>query len=124
MFIAPALNRPVQRAVETYGSHLAEPTPARVPFVSLTLERLFEAIATAGARELGRQLWRRYLDFWLVDGEIALAAQATPPRVAQHPHPDASPATDNVTELEGQRRGTQTRRLPEPNPSSAIIKAA
>jgi hypothetical protein len=124
LFIAPALNRPVQRAVEAYASHLAEPTPAQVPFVPLTLELLFEAIAAAGAHELGRQLWRRYLDFWLVDGEIALAAQAARPRPAQQPRIWAAAATDNVAELKGRRRATQMGHSARPEPSSTKAKAA
>jgi hypothetical protein len=124
LFITPALNRPVQRAVEAYASHLAEPTPAQVPFVPLTLELLFEAIAAAGAHELGRQLWRRYLDFWLVDGEIALALQAAPPRSAHQSNTEAAPATGNVTGLEGRRRATQTGRLARPKASSTRATTA
>ncbi|UHC17820.1 hypothetical protein LRS73_08135 [Methylobacterium currus] len=75
-FIAPAHNQSAHTAAATYQRHLADPQAGPIPFVPTTLEHAFAAIATAGLPDHARALHRRYTDFWLVDGELDLAAAA------------------------------------------------
>ena len=75
-FIAPAHNQLAHAAAATYTRQLTDPQASPIPFVPLTLEHAFAAIATAGLPGHARALHRRYTDFWLVDGELDLAAAA------------------------------------------------
>lgn len=83
--IGPRLNRRVAAAFTLYGNLLAEPEAEDelcVGFTALTLEAVLEAIAEAGADDLARQLWARYLDFdRVLDHALAPPAKpATRPR--------------------------------------------
>lgn len=72
LLIAPRDNHLARNAGAAYAKHLKDPTSGRLPFRTITLEALFEAIGAAGAPDLARVLHRRYTDFWLIDGELAL----------------------------------------------------
>jgi hypothetical protein len=65
--IAPQLNWRVQAACRCYAAELANPMTKhdtnRVGFMALTLEASIRAMAEAGAPDLARSLWGRYLDF-------------------------------------------------------------
>ncbi len=74
ILIAPALNYHVQGAVELYRAQLKEPEKGKVRFVNLTLESVIEKIRRDDP-EHANALYRRYCDFWLVDGEIELSAR-------------------------------------------------
>ncbi len=76
-FIAPTHNQSAHTAAATYRRHLADPQAGTIPFVPTTLEHAFAALATAGLPDHARALHRRYTDWWLVDGELNLAAAAT-----------------------------------------------
>ncbi|WP_245442732.1 PGN_0703 family putative restriction endonuclease [Methylobacterium terrae] len=76
VFIAPTHNQSAHTAAATYQRHLADPQAGPIPFVPTTLEHAFAAIATAGLPDHARALHRRYTDWWLVDGELDLAAAA------------------------------------------------
>ena len=83
--IGPRLNRRVAAAFTLYGNVLAEPEAEdelRVGYSPLTLEAVLEAVAEAGAGDLARQLWARYLDFDRVL-EHALAPLEQPPTRAR-----------------------------------------
>ncbi|KQP40260.1 hypothetical protein ASF49_20915 [Methylobacterium sp. Leaf104] len=71
-FIAPSHNHLAQTAATTYVRHLHSAATGRIPFIPLTLERTIAALATAGLPDHARALHRRYLDWWLVDGELHL----------------------------------------------------
>ena len=75
-FIAPTHNQSAHAAAATYRRQLADPQAGLIPFVPTTLEHAFAALATAGLPDHARALHRRYTDFWLVDGELDLAAAA------------------------------------------------
>lgn len=47
-----------------------------IPFVPLTLKHTFAALAAGSQPVHARALYRRYTDWWLVDGELDLAAAA------------------------------------------------
>lgn len=74
VLVAPRLNHTVWAAASAYASQLLDPVGGRVPFVPVTLERFFGALAAAGAVTQAQALHRRYTDFWLVDGELQLDA--------------------------------------------------
>ena len=89
--IAPQLNRRVWGAFRVYQGELVQPDQhdtSRVPFVPLTLERVIETIAEAGAGDFANALWQRYCNFERVYRvalqEIAgdVAASSTPARRA------------------------------------------
>lgn len=80
-FIAPTHNQSAHAAAAIYRRHLTDPQAGPVPFVPLTLERTFAALAAAGQPDHARALHRRYTDWWLVDGELDLIAAATAPSV-------------------------------------------
>ena len=75
--VAPEHNKIVQAAADAYGCHLLDPRQGWIPFATITLERLFAALAAAGRPEHARRLHRRYTDWWLVDGELDLAGLST-----------------------------------------------
>ncbi|BCM86315.1 hypothetical protein [Methylobacterium indicum] len=75
-FIAPTHNQSAHTAAATYRHQLTDPQTGPIPFVPTTLEQAFAALATAGLPDHARALHRRYTDWWLVDGELDLAAAA------------------------------------------------
>ncbi|WP_020173728.1 PGN_0703 family putative restriction endonuclease [Methyloferula stellata] len=77
VLIAPRLNHLVQSAANGYVRQLKEPVAGLVPFINVTLETVIEAMKEAGATSEASTLYRRYCDFWLVDGEIELALSGT-----------------------------------------------
>ncbi|MGX7704618.1 PGN_0703 family putative restriction endonuclease [Methylobacterium sp. Gmos1] len=89
-FIAPTHNQSAHAAAATYRRHLTDPQTGAIPFVPTTLEHAFAAIATAGLPDHARALHRRYTDWWLVDGELDLAAASTPAEATVSPITDAS----------------------------------
>lgn len=72
VLVAPELNHLAQEAAQAYATYLNEPRAGHAQFVNLTLERIIEAIAAAGLEAYARLVHRRYCDWWLVDGELAL----------------------------------------------------
>lgn len=84
VFIAPAHNQSAHTAAATYRRHLTDPQTGPIPFVPTTLEHAFAAMATAGLPDHARALHRRYTDWWLVDGELDLAAAAAVAVSASH----------------------------------------
>ncbi len=88
--IGPRLNRRVQGAFKAYQAELADPEPKddldRVPFMSVTIETIIEAMAAAGAVSTARKLWDRYCDF----GRVLFWAMTPPP-----PGPVPRAANDN-----------------------------
>jgi hypothetical protein len=78
--IAPRLNYSVQNAISGYQRELDDVGPQHAGFASITLEKIIEAIAHAGEPDYARALFRRYCDWWLVDGEMELALEASSSR--------------------------------------------
>ncbi|MDR3487477.1 MAG: hypothetical protein P4M05_21550 [Bradyrhizobium sp.] len=76
LLIAPQFNHLVQAAAGAYRCQLNEPSERQVPFINVTLEDFISAMRQAGAKDHAAALFRRYADFWLVDGEIELALSA------------------------------------------------
>ncbi|MCY1644024.1 PGN_0703 family putative restriction endonuclease [Methylorubrum sp. SL192] len=93
-FIAPTHNQLAHAAAATYTRQLADPQAGPIPFVPTTLEHAFVAIATAGLPDHARALHRRYTDWWLVDGELELAAMPT-----TGPVPAAAPTARTTTDI-------------------------
>jgi hypothetical protein len=87
VLIAPRANHHVQEAAVLYESHLAPPVDGKARFVNLTLDDVVEAIRLTDP-DHASALHRRYLDFWLVDGEIELHE----PVLSQRREKLASPA--------------------------------
>jgi len=89
VLIAPRHNHLVQQGAQLYASHLAEPGPDTVPFLSIELEQLIEAIGWAGELDYAYALHDRYLNFWKIDAlvEEALRAKAGSWHVAAPPLP-------------------------------------
>ncbi len=83
-FIAPAHNHLAHAAAATYNRQLTDPAAGPIPFIPLTLEHAFTALAMAGLPDHARALHSRYTDWWLLDGELELAMTAT---TAQAPMP-------------------------------------
>lgn len=83
-FIAPAHNHLAHASAATYTRQLTDPAAGPIPFVPITLEHAFTALATAGLPDHARALHSRYTDWWLLDGELELAMMAT---MAQAPMP-------------------------------------
>lgn len=90
-FIAPTHNSLAHAAAATYTRQLTDPQAGPIPFVPLTLEHAFAAIATAGLPDYARALHRRYTDWWLVDGELDLAAAPTPAPSTEATSPSPEP---------------------------------
>lgn len=72
MLIAPSHNGPAQNIATSFAQHLSYPDGGRLPFSSVTLERVVEAINNGGSPAHARALHRRYCDWWLVDGELEM----------------------------------------------------
>lgn len=81
-FIAPTHNQLAHASATAYTRQLNDPQAGPIPFVPLTLEHAFVALATAGLPDHARALHRRYTDWWLVDGELELAAASIPAAAA------------------------------------------
>ena len=71
---SPRLNHLTQAMGESFGALLNPPQDGRASFVSITLERVLEALVSIGMVEHAQALHRRYFDFHLVDGELELEA--------------------------------------------------
>ncbi|WP_041358225.1 PGN_0703 family putative restriction endonuclease [Methylorubrum extorquens] len=109
-FIAPAHNSLAHAAATTYTRQLTDPQAGPIPFVPLTLEHAFVALATAGLPDHARALHRRYTDWWLVDGELELAAAPAPtPARAPTTAPTAWITTDMPTAPTRPARRTRPR---------------
>lgn len=96
MLVAPNDNHLVQNTATAYADLLNPARSAVVPFINATLESLVAAYGEVGEGELGRALYRRYLDFHLVAGEIELSAGPLPTGRASRrvrPNPAALPPT-------------------------------
>jgi hypothetical protein len=79
LVIAPKLNHLMTNTVRAYQGQLRPVASAdQVLFQAVTLETVIEAIGVAGEEAYAHALYRRYCDFWLVDGEIELALAALP----------------------------------------------
>ncbi|WP_152047564.1 PGN_0703 family putative restriction endonuclease [Aureimonas psammosilenae] len=72
LLVAPGGNQLALNAGAAFKDHLRDPDAGPLPFRTITLERLIEAMAAVGAPELARALHRRYCDFWLVHGQLEL----------------------------------------------------
>lgn len=108
-FIAPTHNQLAHAAATAYTRQLTDPQAGPIPFVPLTLEHAFVAIATAGLPDHARALHRRYTDWWLVDGELELAAMPAP-RTA--PIPAVTPSAPTTTDIPAGPRLPVRRRQP------------
>lgn len=73
VFLSPELNYQTQAAADAYTSHLKPNADGKVRFVSVTLEEAIETIRLTDPVHADA-LYRRYCDFWLVDGEMELSA--------------------------------------------------
>ena len=71
---SPRLNHLTQAMGESFGQLLNPPQDGRAAFVSITLERVLEALVSIGMVAHAQALHRRYFDFHLVDGELELEA--------------------------------------------------
>ncbi|HEV7326489.1 MAG TPA: hypothetical protein VGN91_15615 [Bosea sp. (in: a-proteobacteria)] len=72
ILVAPRLNGLVADAATNYQAKLKPADPSRVGFASISLEDTIAALAIAGEEDYAARLYRRYADFWLVDGELNL----------------------------------------------------
>lgn len=93
VLLAPALNHLAHEAAKAYATYLAPPRTGHAQFITLTIDRTIEAIAAAGLGAYAQQLHRRYLDFWQVDGELALEDLPDPfidPPGTTAPSPDTA----------------------------------
>ena len=73
VFVSPELNYQTQSAAGLYANHLALASDGKVRFVNLPLEDAIETIRLCDPVHADA-LYRRYCDFWLVDGELELNA--------------------------------------------------
>lgn len=86
VLVAPAHNHLVQSAAAAYAAHLRDPAQGTIPFISLTLEQIFAALAAAGRPEHARALHRRYTDFSRLTAVLAAEIGG-----ADHPARSARP---------------------------------
>lgn len=96
LFVAPALNASAQEAGAAYERHLTRAKPGAVTFVSRTTESVVEAIASVGQIEYSRQLFRRYLDFHQVAGEVDVYAAELVEDALATPSAVITPAYDQA----------------------------
>lgn len=112
-FIAPAHNQLAHAAAANYSRQLTDPHAGPIPFVPLTLEHAFAALAAAGLPAHARALHRRYTDWWLLDGELELAVTGTAPAsdASALPTPILIPTSDTpfVAEQAGRPRPKRAR---------------
>ncbi len=71
--LAPALNRPVQKAIRAYTKQLAEPASDTIGFEHWTLEAFVDQMRACGAEVYADKLHERYLDWNTVDRELEAA---------------------------------------------------
>ncbi|GLI94665.1 PGN_0703 family putative restriction endonuclease [Methylocystis echinoides] len=83
LLIAPALNYHAQEAATAYQAQLCEPAEGRVIFANVTLEQAIDAIRYNDPSH-AEALYRRYCDFWAVDGELELNAPIFGARAKAH----------------------------------------
>lgn len=101
VFITPQHNTLAASAATTYAHQLRDPAGSPIPFISRTLEQAITAIAATGLTDHARALHRRYTDFWLVDGELQLAAA---PAAKPFVHTDTADRDAPATKSRPQRR--------------------
>jgi hypothetical protein len=87
MLVGPEHNQRV-REVAQYQCKFAKAAPWNVGFSYITLEQIIAAIAEEGDTKHARDLYRRYCDWWLVDGEIQLMSDEAE-EGAHHEHIDS-----------------------------------
>ena len=96
--IAPALNRPIQRAIDRYRSRLAE--GAGLPFLSWTLEEAVGHFRAIGAPDYASLLHERYCDWERLHQEVeaCFAVAGRLPRAADRKpaRPEPKLLTDRV----------------------------
>ena len=111
LFVAPQLNHLAQAGTHAFTRYLKDPLNGSVPFIALTLEQVFSALAAAGLPDHARALHRRYTDFWLIDGELQLdAALVTPARAAPDCPDAAEPVSRSLQPIAPARRRSSPRR--------------
>lgn len=71
--VAPRLNTLVTSATTAYQAELKPIDADHSSFAAITLEDVITAIAMAGEEQHAARLYRRYCDFWLVDGQLELS---------------------------------------------------
>ncbi|MFK5599198.1 PGN_0703 family putative restriction endonuclease [Methylobacterium sp. HMF5984] len=120
-FIAPAHNQLAHAAAATYNCQLTDPQAGPIPFIPLTLEHTFAALAKAGQPEHARALHRRYTDWWLLDGELELAMAAT---MADAPMPDIAPVSPAPTDAPFVANPAPRKRPQRARPTSRTRAAA
>lgn len=103
-FIAPTHNQLAHAAAATYTRQLTDPQGGPIPFVPLTLEHAFAALAAAGLPDHARALHRRYTDWWLVDGELDLVTAEGPGRAERTVLPTADAVHLSGTEAPARRK--------------------
>lgn len=82
---SPRLNHLTRAMGETFSAMLNPPQDGRAGFVSITLERVLEALVSIGMVAHAQALHRRYFDFHLVDGELELEAARPTSRAKAKP---------------------------------------
>jgi hypothetical protein len=87
MLVGPERNQRI-REVAQYQCKFAKAAPWNVGFSYITLEHIIAAIAEEGDTKHARDLYRRYCDWWLVDGEIQLTSDEAE-EGAHHEHIDS-----------------------------------
>ena len=111
-FIAPAHNQLAHAAAATYNHRLTDPHAGPIPFVPLTLEHAFTALAAAGLPNHARALHRRYADWWLLDGELELTAAASDPVAAAKQTEVETRALRHKSNQPPRKRSTRLTALP------------
>lgn len=119
LFVAPQHNHLAQASAHAVRRHLVDPDHGRVPFVPITLEQVFAALAVAGLPGHARALHRRYTDFWLVDGELQLDPPPTTPAGAR-----TTPASSTVVTPPPAPTQPRRKRAPRSRPSPRPKRAA
>jgi hypothetical protein len=76
---------------------LLRPSGNQASFSVIPLEHVIAAIANAGEADYARALYRRYCDFWLIDGEIELALAETAPLRHRNEDPESRPVLKLIT---------------------------
>jgi hypothetical protein len=84
-----------------------------IPFVPLTLEHAFTALAAAGQPAHAAALHRRYTDWWLLDGELELTVAASAPAVAAEPPEVRTQALRRKRLNSPRKRSTRPTALPD-----------
>ncbi len=110
LFVAPQLSHPAQGPAHAFTRHLKDPRSGPVPFIPITLEQVFSAIAAAGLPDHARALHRRYTDFWLIEGELQLdTGPLTPARAAPDSPAAAEPISRSLQPIAPARRRSSPR---------------